>query len=482
MRVSSVELTIRGLSIDDATTGRRLVDDLSVAVGAGEVIALTGPSGSGKTLAIRAALGATPAGVTVTSGTVTWAGPGVHGTHGWRRRHTGYAAQDPGSALRPDSTALRHVAESAVDRGSSRSAAQSSAHALLADLGLTSAHIDARAHHLSGGQAQRVVVARALVEHPELVILDEPTSGLDDAACAAVCAQIARRRNHAGATLVVTHDDRILRCLADQVVTTAAVSAVPRAPVARPTPTGGGPSALRLTGFGIQSARRQPLITDADLNIAEGELVVVTGPSGSGKTTLLRAICGLHRSDGELALAGRPIPHALSNRDDAALSALALVGQSPADALNPAYRVGTTLRRALHRGDSALSRRAAHGEAEALLDLVDVPLSALRRYPDQLSGGQRQRVALARALAGRPHLLVADEPTSALDSAAAERVVSILAELRGSNRSRGRRLSVLAATHDARLLAHADRAVEIVDGALVAIAPQSPSSRKEDPR
>ena len=86
--------------------------------------------------------------------------------------------------------------------------------------------------------------------------------------------------------------------------------------------------------------------------------------------------------------------------------------------------------------------------------------------PSELSGGQQQRVAIARALVARPRLLLADEPTGSVDSATGSAVVDLMLDLRCRNG-----MTVLVATHEARVAARCERVVELVDGRVVSDQP-----------
>ncbi|MFP4607404.1 MAG: ATP-binding cassette domain-containing protein [Thiohalospira sp.] len=162
----------------------------------------------------------------------------------------------------------------------------------------------------------------------------------------------------------------------------------------------------------------------AEMQVAARGVTALFGPSGSGKTTLLRAIAGLERARGRVALGGT-----VWQDDDAGLFVpvhrrrLGYVFQEAA--LLPHLGVRANLEYG-HRRLPAGTPGPSVDEVVAMLDLG--PL--LGRWPDSLSGGQRQRVALGRALLAAPHLLLLDEPLAALDAAAREAILGYLERLR----------------------------------------------------
>ncbi|GIJ50238.1 ABC transporter ATP-binding protein [Virgisporangium aliadipatigenens] len=199
-------------------------------------------------------------------------------------------------------------------------------------------------------------------------------------------------------------------------------------------------------------------LRDVSFEVAAGTMVALVGRSGSGKTTLLNVIGGLDRPDeGTVHVEGTEV----TALDEDGLSRLRrekvsyvfqTFGLIPV--LSAAENVGAPLR--LARTPAAERER----RVAMLLDLVGLADHAQQR-PDELSGGQQQRVAIARALAASPRLLVADEPTGQLD---AETGLSVMALLRGVVESEG--VTALVSTHDAVMMALADRVIHISDGRL----------------
>jgi len=199
-----------------------------------------------------------------------------------------------------------------------------------------------------------------------------------------------------------------------------------------------------------------------DLDVAEGEVLMMMGPSGSGKTTLLSIMgCILRATSGSVKIAGREVAGLRESKlPEVRLKHFGFIfqGFNLFPALTARENVELALK--LKGAGGAASRR----QAAELLERVGLAEKE-KSYPADLSGGQKQRVAIARALAGDPPIILADEPTAALDSQSGQTVMEILA---GLARERGR--AVVVVTHDNRVLHFADRIVHIADGRMVEAA------------
>jgi len=189
--------------------------DLSVA--AGEIVALLGPSGSGKSTMLQA-VGLLEGGF---EGSITIDGVRVEKLSASerttvRRDKLGFVYQF--HHLLPDFSAAENVVLPQLIRGTGPAAARDRAKLLLTDLGL-GARLDHRPSQLSGGEQQRVAVARALANEPVLILADEPTGNLDEATAAKVLAEFIRLvRARGSAALVATHNIALARGM-DRVVT-----------------------------------------------------------------------------------------------------------------------------------------------------------------------------------------------------------------------------------------------------------------------
>jgi len=205
-----------------------------------------------------------------------------------------------------------------------------------------------------------------------------------------------------------------------------------------------------------------PALRGVDLSIETGDFATLSGPSGSGKTTLLSLIGGLDRpTAGEIEMDG----HEITRMSAAALADLRLrrigfVFQSYS--LVPVLSALENVQFILQ----LLGQPRAERDARAREMLREVGLEGLEdRRPAKLSGGQQQRVAVARALAPGPAIVLADEPTANLDSANAEELIALMARLNEASHT-----TFLIATHDARVIAHSRRRIEMVDGRITADA------------
>jgi putative ABC transport system ATP-binding protein len=210
--------------------------------------------------------------------------------------------------------------------------------------------------------------------------------------------------------------------------------------------------------YGEGDLRRQ-VLRDVNLDVREGEIVLLTGPSGSGKTTLLTLIGALRAmQDGsalvlgeELANAAEPVRVRLRRRIGFIFQNHNLLGF-----LTARQNVAMALEQ-----DGGLDERARLARAGELLAAVGLT-GHEDRPPARLSGGQRQRVSVARALAAQPGLVLADEPTAALDKVSGHEVVQLLRNL-----AKSRGVPILLVTHDPRILDIADRVVAMEDGRIV---------------
>jgi len=205
----------------------------------------------------------------------------------------------------------------------------------------------------------------------------------------------------------------------------------------------------------VKSYSDTKVLTGVNLDIKEGELVVLLGPSGSGKTTLLNLIAGIDTANsGNILVLGKD----LSDMTDLELT------NYRRDSVGYIFQFYNLLPNLTVMENASLGLELK-GEkldyAKVIIEKVGLKDKS-QRFPAQLSGGEQQRVAIARAMAKTPALIVADEPTGNLDKNNSESVRNLFKEI--SNEA-----TIIIATHDNDYLEIADKAYDLNEGKLIKI-------------
>jgi putative ABC transport system ATP-binding protein len=213
-----------------------------------------------------------------------------------------------------------------------------------------------------------------------------------------------------------------------------------------------------------------PVLHDVNLDVRQGEFLVVLGPSGSGKSTLLNLIGGLDRpTRGEVWYRDRNLAE-LSDRE------LTLYRRREVGFIFQFYNLVPTL--------TALENVAVSTEIgpeplrpDEVIEMVGLA-GRKDHFPSQMSGGEQQRVAIARAVAKNPRLLLCDEPTGSLDLATGREVLALLSRLNRAAPPMGK--TVILITHNAAIGAMADRVIRIGSGRIQEeVVHESPISARE---
>jgi phosphonate transport system ATP-binding protein len=235
---------------------------------------------------------------------------------------------------------------------------------------------------------------------------------------------------------------------------------------------------LKVARLSLRYPNGKQALSDIELEVAPGELVILLGGNGSGKTTLLRCITRtLAPSAGQVWVDGAELTHLAGEKLRRARMALAMISQHASLVRRRSVLANVASGALGHYGDwwTALGGLPA-GELELAADyLNEVGLTDLaQQRAGTLSGGQAQRVAIARALAQRPRALLADEPVASLDPEAAEDIMCLLKRL-----AKADNLAVLCVLHQVELAyGHADRVIGIRDGRIAFDQPRSELSRE----
>lgn len=200
------------------------------------------------------------------------------------------------------------------------------------------------------------------------------------------------------------------------------------------------------------------ILKGVNLNVKNGEVLVIIGPSGSGKSTLLRCIKGLERPDGgDIYVEGQKLDE--RNKNYRLLQQeIGMVFQHfnlfpHMTALQNVIEGPITVKKIPR--DKAIEQGLNLLKKVGLLDKKD-------EYPSRLSGGQKQRVAIARALAMQPKIMLFDEPTSALDPELVQEVLNVMKELAGEG------MTMIVVTHEMGFAKEvADKVVFMDDGMIL---------------
>lgn len=500
-------LSVSGLTVEYNTASgvRPVVQDVSLEVEQGQVVAVVGQSGSGKSTIARAVQGLLPGNGHVTAGNITIGGTEVTGLsqRQWRElRGTaiGFVPQDPLGSLDPLKKVGDQVAEVLVVHGlAGRQQARRRAVELLDTVGIKEPQRRSAdyPHQLSGGQLQRVLIAIAIAGDPALLIADEPTSALDVTVQQRILDLLDDLRAERGLGVVfITHDLALAEHHSDQVVVlhegrvreagpTRTVLINPRADYTRQLIADAPALSPDKYARADAADRGEPILQVRDLvkrygdtavldgvslDVHRGTIHALVGESGSGKTTAARVLAGLTtfdsgtvRVDGMTREPHRPLDR---TRQRAQARILQMVHQNPLASLDPRFTIEESTAEPL-RINHIGTRHERRREVLAALDRVGLPAGLADRKPGEISGGQRQRVVLARALVLSPPILVLDEPTSALDVTVQAQVVDLLIDLQ-----RELTLTYLFISHDLSLVRQiADEVSVLEHGRLVETGP-----------
>jgi peptide/nickel transport system ATP-binding protein len=497
-------LSVRDLAVTFSVGGEDVpaVHAVDFDLHPGEVLAIVGESGSGKSVTSLAVLGLLPRNATVT-GSIRVDGTEVVGASertfaSVRGDRVAMIFQDPSNALDPVFAVGYQIEEMLRRHQPRQSRAERRARAIellaMVELPEPEERLDSYPHQLSGGQAQRVMIAMALACDPEVLIADEPTTALDVTVQREILDVLRRMRDRTSAAiLLITHDMGVVADLADRVVvmrrgrveetadvrslfaapgagyTRALLAAVPRIGAEARSSSADGEErpVLEIEGLAVEYRNRRGrhirAVDGISLDIRAGEMVALVGESGSGKSTIGRSVLGLAPvAAGRIVIDGVELGTASRGAVRAVKKRIGVVFQNPTAALDPRRTVGQSIGEPL-RVHERVRGAALTARVSELLDAVELPPSWAGRYPHELSGGQRQRVAIARAVSLDPLLLIADEPTSALDVSVQATVLDLLRRLQERFR-----FACLFISHDLAVVdALCDRVVVLHRGSIV---------------
>jgi len=479
-------LRLDGLRKYFASSGVLAVADVSLDVGAGEVVALVGENGTGKTTLMNLLFGAFPldAGrIEIDGEEVAIRGPQDAIDHG-----IGMVQQH--FALVPSFTVAQNVLLGREPRRRDGriddAAAEREVGALADRLGfpVDPAKLVAA---LPIGLQQRVEILKALAGDTRLLILDEPTAVLTPSEAEDLLRAVRRLASLGTSVVFISHKLPEVMAVADRIVVmrrghvvggmTAAEATAPaiaRMMVGRDVllsadipPGSPGADVLRVSGVSApQVSAGDSGLDDVSLTIASGEILGVAGVSGNGQGALVDAIAGLRRvREGTVEIAGTDttgrgpraardagLAHIAEDRMHVGLNRGATLEEN---AVSVAYRSPR------FHWAGLLRRGAIHRFAVQLIDDYIVRGASARRLIGSLSGGNLQKIVIGRELDGDPAVIIANQPTRGLDVGSIEFVHRALL----AARSRGAGVLLLSAELE-EILTLSDRIVVMYDGRL----------------
>ncbi|MAO56459.1 MAG: microcin ABC transporter ATP-binding protein [Rhodospirillaceae bacterium] len=444
------------------------VKGASLSIEKGEAHALVGESGSGKSVTALSVMQLLPYPMARhPKGSIKFNGEELIGAPGRTMRairgnQIAMIFQEPLTSLNPLHNIEKQISEVLfLHQHMSPKQARARVLELLDLVGLNeaAARLQSLPHEFSGGQQQRIMIAMALANNPDLLIADEPTTALDVTIQAQVLKLMKELQEKLGmALLLITHDLGIVRRMADTVsvmndghiVEQGAAKSVFDAPQhdytrhllaaepkGRPDPADDRAPEL-VSGKDVKvwfPVKRGLLrrtvghikaVDGISLALKRGHTLGIVGESGSGKSTLGRALLRLERSEGDIVFDGANIQGWQFKEMRPLRREMQIVFQDPFGSLSPRLSVGQIIEEGLVVHDLAKTeddrRRLV---AEALVE-VGLKPEMQDRYPHEFSGGQRQRISIARALVLKPKFIVLDEPTSALDMSVQAQIVELL--------------------------------------------------------
>ncbi|EKO3941485.1 ABC transporter ATP-binding protein [Vibrio fluvialis] len=480
-------LQVRNLSVSFQTNDGvvNAVNNVNFELNVGETLAIVGESGSGKSVSTNALMQLLPNNARIDAqSSIVFEGEELLEKSEVQMRRVrgdriGMIFQEPMTSLNPYLRVGIQVAEAMMcHRKVSMAQAKQRVLELfeLVHLPNPQQAYSKYPHEFSGGQLQRIMIAMALINEPDILIADEPTTALDVTVQAEVLKLIKEIQSKMGmAILFITHDLGVVRYVADRVLvmckgdvveegdtqelftnakhdyTRMLINAIPKG--SKDPVDANAPALLKASDIRVKflikphfiASRNQyfEAVKGISLELKQGETLGIVGESGSGKSTLGRALIGLLPSTGEIEFKGMDYRKLSEVQRLTLKKDIQMVFQDPYGSLSPRMTVSEIITEGLLVHQPHISKAERLQRAHKALEEVRLDASAINRYPHEFSGGQRQRIAIARALILEPSFILLDEPTSALDRSVQLTVIDLLKDIQ-----QRRNIGFLFISHD----------------------------------
>lgn len=479
------------------------VKNISFDLNKGETLAIVGESGSGKSVTAMSIIKLLPNHITEygNNSSIAFNGDNLLAQEekflrDIRGNKIAFIFQEPMTSLNPYMKIGKQLAEAIIEHENiSKAEAQKHVIEMLSLVGIKEPEkrIKTYPHEFSGGQLQRIMIAMALLNKPDILIADEPTTALDVTIQAEILDLIHDLQQKMGMAIIfITHDLGLAKHYSNRVCVMRLGEIVERGDIKEIFDNPQHPYTIELLNA-TPKGLKEPIAEDTDvlisaknievkfptsynffgkptsyfeavknisLSIKKGETLGIVGESGSGKSTLGKAVLQMLKHTGEVHFDNQQLEKAHNNSLKADLQ---IVFQDPFGSLSPRMTIGEIIGEGLQVHQPELSKSERMQRVRDMLVEVELDADMINRYPHEFSGGQRQRIAIARAVILHPKFILLDEPTSALDRSIQVTVVELLRNLQKKYH-----LSYMFISHDLSVVrAMSDRVLVMKQGEVV---------------
>ncbi len=456
----------------------KILDNINFSVAGGEIVAIVGESGSGKSMLAKSIMGLFGGEHSRREGEIFLEGKSIDSLpedqmiH-IRGKNMGMIFQEPISYMNPTMKVGKQLTEPLVkhcDVGYKE--AKYKLKMLLDKLKINdlNRYLSKYPHELSGGMAQRGMIAMAALCLPKIIIADEPTSSLDLITQQSIIELLKSMSCEFDISVIfITHDLQLAGKLSDRVIVLSRGRVVEQGKSVEVLNNPKSEAGASLTAAAIRNVcevgnKRKlddkdillrvtdlcksfnkhdgSILQDISISLHKGEMLGLAGESGCGKSTLARLIARIIKpSSGGIFFKGTDI-----YKNSSYPQFVQMVFQNPFLSLDPQMKVRDIIMEGARR-KKHFGKREIDDMVGFYLEMVGLDAGIGSRYPWQLSGGQCQRVSIARSLIMKPELVVCDEPTSSLDTVSQAQILELFGSLKNE-----KDIGYLFISHDIRIL------------------------------